>query len=164
MAKTVQEQKEEEGIVAKSRPTAMNLSPASSSSAKGSIASKGLGKLIASRRPESRVRRTSELDALSSSQGGLQDAYLGGLMDEVAVQPVATDESQVLWEFYESESWSNHGNEVMEKLLAHKKATGRLVASSTSGNSGIKLNAETGHIISTCLKQSCITWKQSIRS
>ena len=46
MAKTVHEQEEKEGIVAKSRTTAMNLPPASSSSAKGPIASKGPGKLI----------------------------------------------------------------------------------------------------------------------
>ena len=56
-------------------------------------------------------------------------------MDKLAWKPVATDESQVLWEFSESESWSNHEDEVTEKLVAHKKAKGRLVASSNSENS-----------------------------
>ena len=109
MAKRVQEQKEEERIVAKSRPTAMTLSstvPASSSSAKDPIASKSPEKLIASGKPESRVRRNSKPDAASSSQVKLQDAHLGGLMENVAGKPVAIDENQVLWEFFDSESWA----------------------------------------------------------
>ena len=56
-------------------------------------------------------------------------------MDKVAGKPVATDEHQVSWEFSESESWSNHENEVTVKVVAHKKATGRPVASSNSENS-----------------------------
>ena len=138
MAKRVQKQKEEEIIVAKSRFAAMSLSstvPACSSSAKDPIASRGPGNLIASKEPESRVRRNSKPDAASSSQVRLQDAYLGGLMDKLAWKPVATDECEVLWEFSESESWSNHEDEATEKLVAHKKAKGRLVASSYSENS-----------------------------
>ena len=70
--------------MAKSKSTAMNLSshvPTSSSSAKSPIASKIPGILIATGKPESRMRRNSESDAASSSQARLQDAYLGGLMD-----------------------------------------------------------------------------------
>ena len=64
--------------------TAMNLSshvPTRCSSAISLIASKSSGKLTASVKPESRVRRNSKSDAASSSQVKLQDAYLGGLMD-----------------------------------------------------------------------------------
>ena len=91
---------EEERIVAKSRPIAMNLSstvPASSSSANMPIASKGWGKLMTSGKLERRVRRNSKPDAASSSQVRLQDAYLRGMMDEVAGKPVATVENQILW-------------------------------------------------------------------
>ena len=130
MAKRMQEQKDEERIVAKSRPSAMNLSstvPASSSSAKNLIASSDPGILRASGKPESRVRRNSEPDAASSSQRELKDAYFGGLMDDSAEKPVATDKSHKSLEFSESESWSNHEKEVTVKL----------VASRNSGNSQI---------------------------
>ena len=73
----------------------MNLSStvsASSSSAKDLIASEGLGKLIASGKPDARERRISKPDEASSSQVRLQDAYLGGLMDRVAGKLAATDE------------------------------------------------------------------------
>ena len=59
MAKRMQEQEGEEIIVTKSKSTAMNLSshvPTSSSSAKSPIASKGPGILIATGKPESRMR------------------------------------------------------------------------------------------------------------
>ena len=101
MAKRMQGQKEEEIIVAKPKPTAMNLSStvlASSSSAKDPIASKGLGKLRAPGKPDAKP------DAASSSQGRLKDAHLGGLLDRVAGKPAATDKSQELWEFSASES------------------------------------------------------------
>ena len=81
MATRMQEQKGEERSVAKSKSTATNLSshvPTSSSSAKSPIASKGPGILIATRKPESTMRRNSKSDAASSSQARLQDAYLGG--------------------------------------------------------------------------------------
>ena len=92
MAKRVQEQKEEERIVAKSRPTAANLSshvPASSSSAKNLITSSDPEKLKAAGKQASRTR----------SQVKLKDVYLDGLMDESAGKSVATEENQVLWEF-----------------------------------------------------------------
>ena len=75
MAKRMQEQKGEEGSVAKSRSTAMNLSshvPTSSSSAKSPVASKSPGILIAQGKPESRMRGNSESDAASSSQARLK--------------------------------------------------------------------------------------------
>ena len=128
MAKRMQE-KEEERIVEKSRRTAMNLAStvsASSSSVKCPIASKSRGKLTASGKSESRMRRNSKPDAASNSQVKLQDAYLGGLLDRVAGKLVATEENQVLWEFFESESWSNHEDEVKGKPAADKNAQGNL--------------------------------------
>ena len=71
MAKRMQEQKDEERIVVKSRLTAMNLSsivPASSSSAKNLITSSDPVKRIATVKPESRMTRNSKSDAASSSQ------------------------------------------------------------------------------------------------
>ena len=47
-------------------------------------------------------------------------------MERVEGRPAATDESQELWEFSESESWSNHEKEV----------TGKPVASMNSENLG----------------------------
>ena len=93
MAKRMQEQKGEEGSVAKSKSTAMNLSshvPTSSSSAKSPIASKSPEILIASGKPGSRMRRNSKSDAASSSQARLQDACLGGLMATATGKLVAT--------------------------------------------------------------------------
>ena len=66
MAKRMQEQKGEERIVVKSKPTPMNLSsvvPTSSSSATSPIASKRPGILTASGKPESRIRINSKFDA-----------------------------------------------------------------------------------------------------
>ena len=57
-------------------------------------------------------------------------------MDKVAGTPVATDESQELWEFSESESWSNHEKEVTGKPVSHEKVTVKPVASKISENSG----------------------------
>ena len=121
MAKRVQEQKEEERIVANSQSTAVNLSstvPASSSSAQDPDASRGPGELIASGKSESRVRRNSRPDEAPSSQVKLKDENLGWLMDDSARKPVAKEENQVLWEFPESESWIVHEDEVTGKPVA----------------------------------------------
>ena len=139
MAKRVQEQKEEETIVAKSRPTAMNLSStvsASSSSAKNLVTSSDLGKLIAVGKPASKTRKNSRLDEAPSSQVKLKDVYLGGLMDDSAEKLVSTEENRVLWEFSESESFSVHENEVTSELVAHKKSAGKPAASSVPEISG----------------------------
>ena len=85
------EQKEEDRIVATSKPTAMNLTltvSTSSSSVNHPIASKSPGILKPSTgKHDARARRNSKPDAASSSQGRLEDAYLGGLMVEVAEKP-----------------------------------------------------------------------------
>ena len=138
MAKRIQEQKGER-IAAKSKSTAVNLSstvPASSSSAKDPDASRGPGKRIASGKSESRVRRNSRPDEAPSSQVKLKDVYLGGLMDDSAGKPVATEENQVLWEFSESESCSVHEDEVTGKPVAQTKGAGKPAAFSISENSG----------------------------
>ena len=109
------EQKDEVKIVAKARPTAMNLSStvlASSSSAKNLITFSDPVKLTAAGKPTSRTRRNSKPDEAPSSQVKLKDVFIGGLMEESAVKFVATDKNHVLWEFSESESWSNHEDEV----------------------------------------------------
>ena len=73
----------------------------SSSSVTHPIASRSRGTLKASAgKPDARARRNSKPDAASSSQGRLKDAYLGGLMVEVAEKPAATDKSQESWEFF----------------------------------------------------------------
>ena len=111
MAKRMQEQKGEERIVAKSKPTAMNLTSTvstSSSSVNHPIASRSPRILKASTgKPDVRARRNSKPDAAWSSRGRLKDAYLGGLLVEVAEKPAATDKSQESWEFSESESSRN---------------------------------------------------------
>ena len=99
MAKRMQEQKEEEDrIVTKSKPTAMNLTSTvstSSSSVNHPIASKRPGILKASAgKPDARARRNSKPDAASSSHGRLKDAYFGRLIVEVAEKPAATEKSQ----------------------------------------------------------------------
>ena len=86
MAKRMQEQKEEERIVGKSRPTARNLSstvPASSSSANSPIASRIPGilkasgrQIVSSGRLGVRSNQNSNPDAASSSQGWQRDAPL----------------------------------------------------------------------------------------
>ena len=109
--------------MAKSKSSAMNLSshvPTSSSSAKSPIASKGLGILIATEKPERKMRRNSKSDAASSSQVRLQDAYLGGLMDTATEKPVAAKE----------ESGNVHLSG--SKPIGCKKATGKPNASSKS--------------------------------
>ena len=86
MAKRMQEQSEESKIVAKSRPTAMNLTSsvaASSSSVNSPIASRRRGILKASSRqvglsgrPDASTSQHSSYDAASSSQGWQRDAQL----------------------------------------------------------------------------------------
>ena len=103
MAKRIQKPKEEDRIVAKSRPMAMHLASTvltSSSSANHPIASKSPGVLKASTgKPDARPRRNSKPDAASSSQGRLKDAYLGGSMVEVAGRPTATQKSGIMGVF-----------------------------------------------------------------
>ena len=87
MAKRIQNQKEEERLVSKSRPAVMNVScrfiATSSSAASSPLASKSLVMPISSGKPESRMSvEASSFDAASASQVRLKDAYLGGLKEE----------------------------------------------------------------------------------
>ena len=89
MAKRMQEQKKKKtGLWQKSKPTAMNVAvtvSTSSSSVNHPIASKSPEILKASTgKLDAKARRNSETDAASSCQGRLKDAYLGGLVVEVA--------------------------------------------------------------------------------
>ena len=134
----MQEQKEEDMIVAIAKPTATNLTSTvstSSSSVNHPIASKSAWILRATTgKPDARARRNSKPDAASSSQGRLKDAYFGGLMAEVAGKPAATEKSEESWEFSESETPSDHEEEV----------TGKPEASRISGI--LKPEGENGHI------------------
>ena len=113
----------EERIVAKSNSTAMNLSshvPTSSSSAKSPIASKSPGLLIATWKPERRMRRNSKSDAAPCSKVRLQDAHLGGLMDTATEKLVATHEESGDVDLAESETGSEEV--VTGKPVAFKTA------------------------------------------
>ena len=85
MAKWIQEQKEEERVVSKSRHAAMNLFSSiatSFSTALSPIASKSAGMQIASEKRDSRLSiEPNSFDAASTSQVRVKDAYLGGLME-----------------------------------------------------------------------------------
>ena len=133
----MQEQNGEERSVAKSKSTAMNLSshvPASSSTARIPSASKARRILIATEKPESRMRRNSKSDAASSSQVKLQDAYLGGLMNKAMGKPVATKEESGTVDLSESETGSEE--DVTGIPVAYKTTTGRPYASSESDCQG----------------------------
>ena len=93
--------------MAKSKPMAMNLTSAVSTS------SSSVNHPIASKSPKILKAPTGKPDARSEPDAA-----------EVAGKPAATDKSQESWEFV-SESWSNHEKEV----------TGKFVASRNSGNS-----------------------------
>ena len=86
MAKRIQDQKEEERVVSKSRPAAMNISSfiaTSSSTVSSPIASESPGMPIALGKPDSRMSiEPNSFDAASTSQVRLKDAYLGGLMEK----------------------------------------------------------------------------------
>ena len=94
MAKRMQEQKEEHRSVAKSKPMAMNLTSTVSTSSSSDYVKKPLDTQSSIGKPEARAIRNSKPDAASSSQGRLQDAYLGGLMAKVVEKPAATDKRQ----------------------------------------------------------------------
>ena len=152
MAKRMQEQKGQERSVAKSKSTAMNLSshvPTGSSSAKSLIASKSPGKLTATRKPESRMRRNSKSDAASSSQARLEDACVGGLIDTATVKHVATKEKSGDVDLSVTESEEDVTGKPVGKPYALSKAD------------WTRLN---GRTIYTCLQPQFITWKESSRS
>ena len=120
MAKRIQEQKEEERIASKSKPTAMNLSsivPTSSSSATSPIASK-------SPRMPMRINPNS-FDAASTSQVRLQDAYLGGLMETATERPVASGEESGDMDNSEAEIWYCKGKKLRGNPLPIKIKLGR---------------------------------------
>ena len=79
--------------------------------------------LIATVKPESRMRRNSKSDAASSSQVRLQDAYLGGSMDTATVKPVATKDESGDVDLSESETWSFQDEAVTERPIAYQTAT-----------------------------------------
>ena len=87
------------------------------SAASSPIASKSPGILIATGKPESKMRRNLKSDAASSSQVRLQDAYLGGLMDTATGKLVATKEESEYVDLSESETWSFQEEAVTERPI-----------------------------------------------
>ena len=126
MAKRMQEQSEENRIVAKSRPMVMNLTSSvatSSSSVDSPIASRSPGILKASSRqvgipgrPDASANQNSNPDAASSSQGWQRDAQLFISTGK----PVATGKDQ------------KSVNRQEESVIS----TGKLVATEYQGYSG----------------------------
>ena len=92
MTKRIQDPKEEERVVSKSGPAAMNLSSfiaTSSSTASSPIASKSRETASG----ENHIRMSinpNSFDAASTSQVRQKDAYIGGLMNTATEKPVAS--------------------------------------------------------------------------
>ena len=129
MAKRIQDQKEEERVVSKSRP-AVNLSSliaTSSSAVLSPIASKSPGMPIASGKPDSRMSiEPSSFDAASTSQVRLKDAYLGGLTEKQRRDPSHQEEedsedsdNRAAGTWYYKEGLVAQNNKAREKPLAH---------------------------------------------
>ena len=137
MTKRVQERKEER-IVTKYRPTAMNMSSifsTSLSSAKNLITSSDPEKLAAAAKPASRTSRNSRFDEAPSSQVKLKDVYFGGMTNSSAEKLVVIKENQISWECSESIPCSVHKDEATDELVAYNKGAGKFAASSISENS-----------------------------
>ena len=97
MAKRIQDQKEEERVVSKSRPTVMNMSSyfiaTSFSAASSPITSKNAGMPTAPGKADSKMTvDPNSFDAASTSQVRLKDAYLGGLMGKQRGDPSHQEE------------------------------------------------------------------------
>ena len=127
MAKRIHNQKEEDRIVAKSKPTAvMNISSfiaTSSSTASSTIASKSPGMPRASEKPDSRMSiEPSSFDAASTSQVRLKDAYFGGLMEKQRGDPSHREEEDSEdSDNPEAEIWYYKGKQVTGKPVAQKQ-------------------------------------------
>ena len=130
-AKRIQEQKEGERVVSKSRPVmtvSSYLVATSSCAASSPIASKSSGTVGASGRPGSRMNlAASSFDAASASQERLKDAYLGGLKDELQGN-LTHEKEQISEETDDSES-----EPLYYKLVPQKKeACGKPFAGETA--------------------------------
>ena len=161
MAKRMQEQMKEENIVAKSRLMAIILSsivPASSSSAKDMVASKGPGTLTATGKPGARARRNSKPHAASSSQVTLQDAYLGGLMNMAAGKLPRQMKVRKYGNFLNLNPGAIMRRELQGDFLPKKQPQGNLKHPEVQKIQRIlKLQKRNGHIFSFCLQQSYLT-------
>ena len=95
VAKRIQNQKEDERVVSKSRPAVMNISSCiatSSSTASSPIASESPG-MPASGKPDSWMSiDPNSFQAASTSEVRLKDAYLGGLMEDQRGNPSHKEE------------------------------------------------------------------------
>ena len=140
MAKRIQDQKEEERVVSKSRPAAMNLSSSiatSSSTASSPLASKSPGILTASVKPDSRMSiNPSSFDAASTYEVRLKDAYFGGSMEKQRRKTSHQEEEDSEdSDNPEAEIWYYKGKQVAEKPIAqNSKAWGQPLAHGASSS------------------------------
>ena len=131
MAKRIQNQKEEERVVFKSRPEVMNMSsflPTSSFAASSPIAPKSPGVPIATGKLESRMRGNSKSDAASSSQAQRE------LLDTATGKLVATKKEAGDVDLSESETGSEEDD--TGKPVANETAAGKPYAPSQSACQG----------------------------
>ena len=125
MAKRIQDQKEEERVVSKSRPAVMNMSSfnaTSSSTASSPIASKSRGMPTASGKPGSKMSiEPSSFDAASTSPVRLKDAYIGGLVEKQRGDPSHQEDSDnpATGTWYHKEELVAQNNKAWENPLAH---------------------------------------------
>ena len=152
MAKRIQDQKEEERVVSKSRP-AMNLSSylsaTSSSTASSPIASQSLGMPIASGKPDSRMStEPNSFDAASTSQVRLKDAYLGGLMEKQRGKPSHQEEEDSEdSDNPEAETWYCKGEIVAQNSKAWEKHLAHGASSSVDTESQKDTEATWNHYL-----------------
>ena len=156
MAKRIQDQKEEERVVSKSRPAAMNLSSftaTSSSTTSSPVASKSPGMPIASGKSDSRMSiEPDSFDAASTSQVRQKDVYLGGLKEKQRRnQSHQGEEDSEDSDNPEAETWYCKG-----ELVAQNSG-----ASSSNHKESQKNTEATWDIISKYRRTHPIKWKPS---
>ena len=141
----MQEQKEEDRIVAKSKPTAMSLTSTvstRSSSVNHPIASKSLETLKASTgklgKKKFKTRRSVEFSRKA--------------------------ERRIPWRFDGWSSWEMCRDRKKSGIVGVFWIWTMLHPEVQKFQGILKLEEETGHIIFICLQQLCLTWRKSIRS
>ena len=100
------------------------------------IASKSLGILTATGKPESRMRRTSKSDAALTSEVRLKDAYLGGLIEKQRGNPSHQEEEDSEdSDNPDAEIWYYKEKQVTEEpVVQNRKAWGQPLAHGASSS------------------------------
>ena len=148
MVKRRQDQKEEERVVSKSRPAAMNLSSfiaTSSSTASSPIASRSPGMPIASGKPDTRMSiEANSFDAASAFQVRLKDAYFGGLTEMLRGNPSHQEEEEDSEDSdnLEAEIWYDNGEPVAQNSIAWEQPFAHEARSSVDNSRGYRSDME----------------------